>query len=73
MEIYRPLVDEVVYKNREFAFDKSYKYKLIDVLNRKVEIENREQYLTNTVPIFIKSVFDFLESEDKNIILNYEF
>ena len=73
MEIYRPLIDEIVYENREFAFDKSYKYKLIDVLNRKVEIDSREQYLTNAVPIFITSVFNFLENDKESIILNYEF
>lgn len=73
MEIYRPLVDEIVYKNREFAFDKSYKYKLIDVLNRKVDVDNREQYLTNAVSIFMTSVFNFLEDEKESKILNYEF
>lgn len=73
MEIYRPLIDEIVYKNREFAFDKSFKYKLIDVSNRKVKIDNKEQYLANAVPIFITSVFDFLENEEESKILNYEF
>lgn len=73
MEIYRPLIDEIVYKNREFAFDKTYKYKLIDVSNQKVKIENKEQYLSNAVPIFITSVFDFLEDKEESKILNYEF
>lgn len=73
MEIYRPLVDEIVYQNREFAFDKSYRYKLIDVCNKKVVIENKEQYLSNAVPIFLSSVFDFLEDEKESEILNYEF
>ena len=73
MEIFRPLIDEIVYENREFAFDKSYKYKLINVFNRKVIIDNREYYLTNAVSIFIKSVFDFLENENESPILNYEF
>lgn len=73
MEIYRPLIDEIVYKNREFAFDKTYKYKLIDVSNQKVIIENKEQYLSNAVPIFITSVFDFLEDKEESKILNYEF
>lgn len=72
MEIYRPLIDEIVYKNREFVFDKSYKYKLIDVCNRKIKIESKEQYLANAVPIFITSVFDFLEEKEESKILNYE-
>ena len=72
MEIFRPLIDEIVYRNREFAFDKSYKYKLIDVYNRQIIIKNREQYLNNAVPIFITNVFNFLEDKESKII-NYEF
>lgn len=73
MEVFRPLVDEIVFENREFAFDKSFKYKLIDLYNRQVTIEQRDQYLTNAIPIFISNVFDFLEKEESNKIINYEF
>ena len=73
MEIYRPLVDEIVYKNREFVFDKSYKYKLININNRIVNINKKEQYLSNAIPIFISSVFSFLENNKESKILNYEF
>lgn len=73
IEIYRPLVDEIVYNNIEFVFDKSYKYKLIDVCNRKVEVQNKELYLNNAVQLFITSVFNFLEDEKESKILNYEF
>lgn len=72
MEIFRPLIDEIVYKNREFAFDKMYKHKLIDVYNRQIKIKNKEQYVTNAVPIFITNVFNFLEDKESKII-NYEF
>lgn len=73
MEVFRPLVDEIVYKNREFAFDSEYKHKLIDLCNRIVLIDKKEQYLSNAVPIFITSVFDFLEENKESKILNYEF
>ncbi len=73
MEIFRPLVDEAVYNNRELAFDKEFKYKLVDVCNKTVIIEKQEQYLSNAVPIFITSVFDFLEKNEESKILNYEF
>ena len=72
MEIFRPLADEIVFQNREFAFEKIYKRKLIDVCNRIVTIKGRDYYLTNAVPIFIKSVFDYLEGNN-NKIENYEF
>lgn len=73
MEIFRPLVDEIAYKNREFVFDKSFKYKMIDIYNTKVMIDGKEQYLSNAVPIFISSVFEYLEKEENKKILNYEF
>lgn len=73
MEIFRPMVDEIVYKNREFVLDKEYKHKLIDVCNREVYIQNKKQYLSNAIQIFISSVFDFLENNKESEILNYEF
>ena len=73
IEIFRPMVDEIVYKNREFVFDKEYKHKLIDVCNREVYIQNKKQYLSNAIQIFISSVFDFLENNKESEILNYEF
>lgn len=73
MEVFRPLIDEVVYKNREFAFDKNYKYKLINVMNQTVTIGDKEQYVSNAIPIFISSVFDFLEKDKESKIINYEF
>lgn len=73
MEIFRPLVDEIVYENREFVFDKDYKYKLVNIYNKEVKIDNKQQYLSNAIPIFVKSIFEFLENEKESIILNYEF
>lgn len=73
MELYRPLVDEIVYQNKEAVLDKEYKYKLIDVCNRQIKMDNKEQYLANAVPIFLKSVFDFMEKQEESQILNYEF
>ena len=72
MEVFRPLVDEIVYKNREFVFEKVYKRKLIDVYNRIVTIKGKNYYLNNAVPIFIKNVFDYIEGNESKIE-NYEF
>lgn len=72
MEIFRPLIDEIVYKNKELIFDKTYKYKLINVYNRQIIIKNKEQYLNNAASIFITNVFNYLEDTESKII-NYEF
>lgn len=75
MEIYRPIVDAVVKKSIGQIFDKSYKYKLINILNMKVKIAGKEQFISNAIPLYIKSVFNALEFEDDGKveeILNYE-
>ncbi|MDR0978350.1 MAG: type II CRISPR-associated endonuclease Cas1 [Lachnospiraceae bacterium] len=72
MEPYRVLVDEVVYRNVDRALDRDYKIELIDVLNRKVSIDGKSQYVNNAIPIYIKSVLDSLENKDKIEIFNYE-
>ena len=72
MEPFRPLIDEIVYNNMNFEFDKKQKYKLIDVLNNKVKIDEKEQYVGNAIPIYIQSVFDALENKKESKIINYE-
>lgn len=72
MEPFRPLIDEIVYDSINADFDKKQKYKLINVLNNKVTINNRDQYVINAIPIYIQSVFDALENEKESKILNYE-
>lgn len=72
MEPFRPLVDKIVYENCNLESNKNQKYKLIDVLNNKIEIGHKEQYVGNAIPIYIQSVFDALETEKESKILNYE-
>ena len=72
MEPFRPLVDKIVYENCNLELNKNQKYKLIDVLNNKIEIVHKEQYVGNAIPIYIQSVFDALETEKESKILNYE-
>lgn len=62
MEPFRPIVDKVVYQNKEFPFDKDFKYKLINVLNEKVIIDGGEYYVSNAIPLYVNSVFKALES-----------
>lgn len=71
MEPFRPLIDEIMYNNQNLEFDRIQKYKLIDVLNNKVKINGKEQFVGNAIPIYIQSVFDALENNESKII-NYE-
>ncbi|NLK23927.1 MAG: type II CRISPR-associated endonuclease Cas1, partial [Clostridiales bacterium] len=53
MEPFRPIVDDIVYCNKDCIFDKEYKIKLINILNSKIFINNKIQYLPNAINIFI--------------------
>lgn len=70
MEIFRPVVDKIVYENRNFTFDKDFKYKLIDVLNEKVFIDGSEYYLSNAIPIYLNSVFKAMEDKKSQSIID---
>lgn len=72
MEPFRVLIDEVVYENTNRVLDKNYKYDLINIMNRQIEIDGKTQYLSNAIPVFIKNVVDILENERDLTLLNYE-
>lgn len=72
MEPFRPLVDSVVYQNKEAIFDKSFKYKLINILNEQIKIDDREQFVSNAIQIYVNSVINAIEADDTKLILNYE-
>lgn len=73
IEPFRPLIDEVVYNYRELAFGKELKYKLLDIFNENVKINNKEQFVSNAVSIYVLSVFNYIEKNEESKILNYEF
>lgn len=73
MEPYRVLIDRIVLENVDMVFDKEYKHLLINVLNDKVKIDGKQQYVSNAISIYAQSVFDVLEGKNSKEILNYEF
>ncbi len=72
MEPFRPLIDNIVYRNKNEYFDNNFKLKLVDVLNHKVKIAGKEQYVSNAVTLYVKSVFDALEKDNPSLIMNIE-
>lgn len=63
MEPFRPVIDWYVYCNRDKIFNQEYKYALIDLLNLKVLMDNREQYLTNAIKIYVNYLFKAIEKK----------
>mgnify|MGYP000655924334 FL=1 len=63
MEPFRPIVDECVYKNKDKKFDKEYKRKLVDLLNKTV-IYDKSVYLGSAMSTMIKSCIDAMNCQD---------
>lgn len=72
MEPFRPVVDDVVYVNKDCYFDKDFKLKLIDILNIKVKINNGNYYLSNAISLYLNSIIKALEANDIEQILKVE-
>lgn len=64
MEPFRPLIDKEVYDMKPKKFEKDEKYRLINVLNKEVVIDNKKYYINNAVQIYCKSVFDAISQKD---------
>ena len=73
MEPFRPLVDKIVRENCDEIFDGSMRLKLVDVLNHKVRIKNSNQYVTNAISIYVKSVIKAIEKKDISYLEFFEY
>lgn len=63
MESFRPIVDREVYRMRSFAFDDFFKDRLVEVLNHKVKIQGKEQYVSNAIEIYVKAFFRAMDED----------
>ena len=61
MEPFRPIVDEFVFNNRHLALDSEYKTDLVNLLNKTVEFEQQNQFVSNAIALYLKSFFDAIE------------
>lgn len=73
MEPFRPLIDGIVKKHESDIFDSSYKLYLLDVLNIKVTIKKKEQYVSNAISIYVKSVLDAIEKENIQLLEFFDY
>lgn len=73
MEPFRPLVDKIVKENYGKVFDSMMKLELVNVLNHKVRIKNKDQYVSNAIGIYVKSVFKAIDKEDISLINFFDY
>lgn len=74
MEPFRPLVDKIVRENYGNTFNSDMKHKLLELLTIKVKIKGKDQYVSNAIGIYVKSVFAAIENKDLSLLnfIEYE-
>ena len=73
MEPFRPIVDRAVKKLMPEKFEHEEKVEMLKILQYEVMIAGRNEYLTNAIKIYTKSVFDALNDEDISLIKFYQY
>lgn len=73
MEPFRPLIDKIVYENKEASFTGGVKVKILEVLNKKVKIKNSNQYVPNAISIYVKSVIEAISKNDVSLIEFFDY
>ncbi|MCR5336780.1 MAG: type II CRISPR-associated endonuclease Cas1 [Synergistes sp.] len=68
MEPFRPFVDYKVKLMAPEKFEHDEKMELVRLLNSKVLIDGRSQYMTNAMSVYAKSVFNAIEERDISLI-----
>lgn len=71
MEPFRPLIDNVVKYYDLKKLEKEEKYIILDLLNEKVNIGGSKQTILNAIKIYVKSVFEALNTKDSSKIKFY--
>ena len=72
MEPFRPLVDRIVKEIQPDKFEREEKLKIVDILNRIVIVDGKEQYVSNAIGIYCRSVFDAINDKDVSLIRFYQ-
>lgn len=71
MEPYRVIVDRKVYDMSPQKFESEEKHRILEILRESVYINRREEFLTNAIKIYSKSVFESIEQRDISLIRFY--
>lgn len=71
MEPYRILIDRKVKKMKLNKFASEEKMHLVNVLNEFVSINGKNEYVSKSIKIYVKSVFDALDEVDVSLMSFY--
>ena len=73
MEPFRILIDEEVYNLEGIEFTKDHKNKLINILNKTVVIDDKNQTVANAIKIYCRSLFSALVENDLEYVKMYKY
>ena len=73
MEPFRILVDEEVYNLEGTEFTKDHKNKLINILNKTIMIDDKNQTVANAIKIYCRSLFSALTENDLEYVKMYRY
>lgn len=68
MEPFRVLVDRMVYQMHPIQFMKEEKHKMWEIFDKKVMIDGQNQFLSNAIKIYTKSVLNAINDKDLSMI-----
>ncbi|MEA5094583.1 MAG: type II CRISPR-associated endonuclease Cas1 [Sedimentibacter saalensis] len=71
MEPFRPLIDFLVYEMNPQCFEHEEKMQIVNILNEKIIIDGKIQFVNNAIKIYCKCIFDALNENDVSLIRFY--
>lgn len=71
MEPFRIIIDREVYKINCEKFTSEEKNILINILNKEVQIDGKNQFVSNAISIYVKSLLQAIEENNINIIKSF--
>lgn len=71
METFRPVIDQFAHDCGYTTFASEEKNTVVALLNKKVRINNSEQFLNNAIGIYVRSIFAALEDNDVSKITDW--
>jgi len=72
MEPFRPLVDVLMVEIQPQKFEHEEKMQIVDLLNRKVHINDQMHFVNRAISIYCRSVFDALRQDDISLLRFYD-
>ena len=72
MEPFRPVIDREVKRVIPTKFESKEKQQILEIFNKEILIDNKNQTIINAISIYVRSVFQFLENEKDATIKDYD-